>query len=176
MISRLVYQRVQAVMAVVTGMLLGAIATLLLAAVIFSRDPVQIIHARQEVTAAAEHGILEMRYTFYRRQQCNSVATMWIWRWVEGTGGQAWLRYYVPIGTTTMTLADTSPLLQDMIIASVLPRAVSPGQWFLRTKYLDNCRLVTGIFGPTVRESADIPITILPGAENTAEDIGPELK
>lgn len=142
------------------GTVLGAISTLIVVTLVTSNVPVQVIETRPDVANIAHDSVLETHYKFLRRQGCNSVVSTWMWRWVGGDGATERQPYYVSIGTAFVTLADPSPLIQNFIIARPLPAAVTPGQWFLRSKYLDYCRVLAPIFGPTVRVSMDELVTV----------------
>ena len=40
---------------------------------------------------------------------------------------------------------------------------VTPGQWYIRTKALDYCRLFSQLIGPSIRVTADIPVMVVGG-------------
>jgi len=35
--------------------------------------------------------------------------------------------------------------------------------WFMRSKFLDYCRLFSALVGPTIRVTEDIPVTVIAG-------------
>ncbi|WP_428485929.1 hypothetical protein [Rhodopila sp.] len=148
------------------GMLLGACITLIVTAFLLASAPLQITQIRPFVVTRARGSTLELHYKFLSRRQCNSVIATWLWTWVDNDGLAPRQRYFVPISTVFVTLADPSPLLQEFIIARHLPDEVTPGQWFLRAKYLDRCGFLAGLFDPEVRESPDMPVIV---PERTSE-------
>ncbi len=137
------------------GIVVGAIGTLIVVALVASSTPVEIVEIRPDVSLTAHDSVLEMHFKFFKRHECNSIASSWLWQWTGGDGTTERRQYFVPIGTSFVTLANPSPLIQDFTIARPLPPGVTPGQWFLRTKYLDYCRILSPVFGPTVRQTKD---------------------
>jgi hypothetical protein len=158
----------------IVGLLLGATAALMIDQT-FTRPPITFLAAptgtekggrgfTDSPTYFVVGGSLEMHYRFVRSAECNSVSQVWLWKWIEeGTGHKQ--RYFVPMQTTFVTLSDVSPVIQEFIVALSVPPAVTPGQWFLRTKSLDYCRPFAWVFGPTIRRSNDVPVTVLPPQE-----------
>lgn len=147
------------VFGLLAGAVLGALVTVAVVSVELSKAPVQIVESGLAEQASVQNGVLALRYRFLRRQECNSVTAFWLWRWDVDSAGQP-VRYWVALATNPVAVSDPSPLLQDMVLALPLPRIVGPGQWFLRTKFLDYCRLASPLFGPTTRVAQDVPITI----------------
>ncbi|WP_428485865.1 hypothetical protein [Rhodopila sp.] len=143
------------------GILIGSFISLIIAAFVMSSTPLQITSIRPQITYRAHDSVLEMHYKFVSRRQCNSVISTWIWRWVEGDGLAQRQRYFIPIGTAFVTLADPSPVMQEFTIARHLPAEVTPGQWFLRAKSLDRCGFLAQLFDPVTRVTADMPVTVL---------------
>lgn len=146
------------------GLLLGISLGLSLETLMFSKPPVislGITEKEGNNGVVVAGGILETRYHFVRRRQCNSVSQTWLWKWInEGTGDKR--RYFVPLAVSPVTLSDASPVIQDFVVALPLPRAVLPGEWFVRYKALDYCNIFAWMFGPSIRVSKDEPVTVLP--------------
>lgn len=157
-----------------TGGLVGGGLMLALLAGPLAKRPVQIIDSSTYKTQARVHdGYLEVHVKLLRTEQCNSASQVWIWRYDQGDGLFTKAKFWVPVEVNLITLADASPVIQDIIVAHVLPPWVTPGQWFVKIKYVDYCRLFTSIFGPTMRESSNIPLTVPVGWSTARAGGGP---
>lgn len=155
------------------GVIGGGLMLALLAGPLAKR-PVQIIDSAIYKTQARVHNnYLELHVKLLRTEQCNSVSQLWLWRYDQGDGLLARAKFMVPIGYNLVTVADASPVIQDIIVAHMLPPSVTPGQWFAKIKYADYCHLFAPIFGPTFRESSNIPVTVPVGWPGVRPGEGP---
>jgi len=161
MIARILAARAEAtVFGVMIGALLGAIIMLVSLAGIAARPPLKLLGAKEFHGVSAHDGLLEIEYRFVRQRECNSLASTWLWRWVDGPAVGERKKYYIAFGTSNMTIGEPSPLVQEIIIAGPRPAALTSGNWFLKAKYNDYCSLFSYVFGPSVRVADDIPVLI----------------
>ena len=156
---------VSLVIGLLAGIALGGLVMLALTTTIFFHEPSKILSADGEGAFIRQNGgVLEVNYKVFRRQVCNSSATVWLWKWIDADDTHPRRPYVVQLRVSVIPWPDVSPLVQEFVIADALPRQVTPGDWYLRIRYLDYCAFLADVFGPRTRQAADIPITIAPFA------------
>lgn len=148
----------------VAGFVLGLTAAVAAAGWLFVHEPTEIIGADQldSATAKQRNGLIEIHYKLVKREACNSISMLWLWRWDEPDVAKdvQRYRYILPFGYSGVTFSDVSPVVQDLVFARPAPPGLTPGPWFVRIKYLDYCSFWSPITGPVSRRARDIPINI----------------
>ena len=102
---------------------------------------------------------LNIYYKFVRRRECQSTQLRWIWRWQEREGHL--VQFIVPLDMSMIPISDAgNGQAAEMVVSYAMPTGIDPGDWYFVSKTMDFCGRFSGIFGPTFRQTPDIPVHI----------------
>ena len=122
-----------------------------------------IVHEEHELgTSSVRSGHVDIYIDLDRMRDCPAETSRWLWTWVDHQGERT--KQFFPLANSPTSLSDPGRD-QHLILSLPLPAGVWPGQWFYWAKTVEHCSLVPSLFRSPVRESADVPVTILPGSD-----------
>ena len=146
------------ILAGITGLLLGSASGYALIIWTNRNSPV-IVHDEHSVgSATLGSGHIDIFIDLDRVRDCPAETTRWLWTWVTHNGRQ--IKQFYPLADSATSLSDPGRD-QQLILSLPIPVGVKPGQWFFWSKTIEHCSLFPSLFRSPVRESADIPVSIV---------------
>ena len=147
------------VFAALTGLLLGSISGSLL--ILWSNHYAPtIVHEEHELgTSTVSNGRIDIFFDLDRTRDCPAETSRWLWTWVDHGGEK--IKQFFPLPNSTTTLSDQGRN-QHFVLSLPLPVGIWPGHWFYWAKTVEHCSLVPSLIRSTIRETVNVPITILP--------------
>ena len=146
------------ILAGITGLLLGSASGYAL--ILWSnRNAPVIVHDEHSVGAATlRSGHIDIFIDLDRMRDCPAETSRWLWTWVTHEGRQ--IKQFYPLASSATSLSDPGRD-QRLILSLPIPAGVQPGRWFFWSKTIEHCSLFPSLFRSPIRESADIPISIV---------------
>ena len=124
-----------------------------------NRNAPVIVHDEREVDGGnTGNGYIDIYVELDRLRDCPAQTSRWLWTWDDREGQH--LKHFFPLANNATTITDAGRD-QRFILSIPIPPGVWPGHWFYRSKTIEHCSLLPGLFRAPVRESADIPIHIV---------------
>lgn len=139
-------------LAIIVGQGVGAFMVL----AFIPRNPIVVGNVREVDGVVVRGQWIELEFSLTRNQQCGAKVERWLWHWSE-PGVKHWVQLDASGANPPTKVGE----LSKYILAVPVPSAVTPGEWFYWSRTLDYCGLRSAIFGENVRESMDIPLTIV---------------
>ena len=121
----------------------------------FSKGPPAIvINIHETDGVAVRGGWLELDVTLLRTKICDARVERWLWR--ETPGGRTWVP--MPAVASPPTPLDVETHYRVWL---PVPGNIPAGEWHYMSRTHDECQPPWSLASEVVRESADVPVTIL---------------
>ena len=134
------------------------------------RAPVVVQDVHEVDGVAVRGGWLDLEVTLVRNRVCDTRAERWLWQ-DQPDGVQRWVQ--LPELATPPTIAHGSA---HYVLSLPIPGAIPAGKWHYRSRVREDCGSPVNLWGPTVRDSKEVDVTITdPTQEHPAEIVSPVM-